>query len=101
MIYSSILNNIPNKKYFALLIDPENYSKTDDTIQKDSEEEFKPLKGLVSETLASIYMNQSNYKEAKAIYRTLIDIQPEREEYFMTKISEINLKMSPRKSEDD
>ena len=82
-------------------INHENHSKSDDTILKEPEEEFKPLKGLVSETLASIYMNQSNYKEAKAIYRTLIDIHPEREEYFMTKISAINLKMAPRKSEDD
>ena len=56
-------------------------------------EEFKPLKGLVSETLAKIYFDQSNYKEAKAIYDTLIDIQPEREDYFKTKIFEIESRM--------
>jgi tetratricopeptide (TPR) repeat protein len=64
-------------------------------------EEFKPLKGLVSETLASIYFNQSNYKEAKAIYETLIEIQPEREDYFNNKLAEIELKMKTRKSEDE
>ncbi len=61
--------------------------------QNESEESFKPLKGLVSETLATIYLNQSNYNEAKAIYETLIDIQPERKEYFQNKISEIDSKM--------
>ncbi len=81
-------------------INQENYSKSNDAIQSESEEEFRPLKGLVSETLASIYINQSNYKEAKAIYETLIDIQPEREEYFKTKLSEIESKMTPRKSDD-
>ncbi len=81
-------------------ITEENYSNTDDPDQKDNEEEFKPLKGLVSETLASIYLNQSNYKEAKAIYETLIDIHPERELYFRSKLSEIDLKITPRKSED-
>jgi predicted negative regulator of RcsB-dependent stress response len=81
-------------------IKQENYSKTEDAIQRESEEEFKPLKGLVSETLASIYINQANYKEAKAIYETLIDIHPERELYFMSKLSEIELKITPRKKED-
>ncbi len=59
----------------------------------ETNNEFKPLKGLVSETLASIYFDQSNYKEAKAIYETLIDIQPERTEYFNIKIAEIESKM--------
>ena len=58
-----------------------------------TDEEFKPLKGLVSETLASIYFDQSNFKEAKAIYDTLIEIQPEREDYFRIKIAEIESKM--------
>lgn len=69
--------------------------------ERKREEEFKPLKGLVSETLASIYLNQSNYKEARAIYETLIDIQPEREEYFKNKLSEIDSKMRDRKPEND
>ena len=78
----------------------DDYSNADDPKQRESAEEFKPLKGLVSETLASIYLNQSNYKEAKAIYETLIDIHPERELYFMSKLSEIELKITPRKKED-
>ena len=64
------------------------------------QEDFKPLKGLVSETLASIYFDQSNYKEAKAIYETLIEIQPERENYFKTKIFEIESRMKTQKSDD-
>ncbi len=59
----------------------------------ETSEEFKPFKGLVSETLASIYFDQSNYKEAKAIYDTLIEIQPERKDYFKTKILEIESRM--------
>ena len=54
---------------------------------------FLPPKGLVSETLASIYFDQSNYREAKAIYETLIEIQPEREEHFKSKIADINSRM--------
>ncbi len=69
--------------------------------ENKNDEDYKPLKGLVSETLASIYINQSNYKEAKAIYETLIDIQPEREEYFNKKLSEIDSKMRTRKLEND
>jgi len=65
-----------------------------------ADEEFKPLKGLVSETLASIYFDQSNYKEAKAIYDTLIEIQPERENHFKTKIFEIESRMKTQKSDD-
>lgn len=56
-------------------------------------ENYMPPKGLVSETLASIYFDQSNYKEAKAIYETLLEIQPEREEHFKIKIAEINSRM--------
>jgi len=54
---------------------------------------FLPPKGLVSDTLASIYFDQSNYREAKAIYETLIEIQPEREEHFKSKIADINSRM--------
>jgi tetratricopeptide (TPR) repeat protein len=61
-----------------------------ETIEND---DFKPPKGLVSETLASIYFDQSNYKEAKAIYETLIEIQPERADYFQSKILQIESRM--------
>jgi len=54
---------------------------------------FLPPRGLASETLASIYFDQSNYREAKAIYETLIDIQPQRAEHFQKKIAEINSRM--------
>jgi len=64
---------------------------------KNEPDNFLPPKGLVSETLASIYYDQSNYREAKAIYETLIEIQPHRIEYFRSKIADINSKMKPLK----
>ncbi len=69
-----------------------NYNDPTPTFETESTE-FKPPKGLVSETLASIYFDQSNYKEAIAIYETLIEIQPERKDYFKTKIFEIESRM--------
>ena len=72
-----------------------------ETNEPENDEEFKPLKGLVSETLATIYFNQANYKEAKAIYETLIEIQPEHKEYFESKLAKIEAKMRTRKSEND
>ncbi len=70
----------------------EDFSSTE-TNESETDEEFKPLKGLVSETLATIYFNQANYKEAKAIYETLIEIQPEHKEYFESKLAKITAKM--------
>lgn len=61
--------------------------------ESNENDDFTPPKGLVSETLASIYFDQSNYKEAKAIYETLIEIQPERADYFQSKILEIESRM--------
>lgn len=49
-------------------------------------------RSLVSETLARIYISQENYKEAKEIYETLIEIQPERKDYYKRKLAEINSK---------
>lgn len=62
-------------------------------IPEEKTVEFKPLKGLVSETLANIYFNQANYKEAKAIYETLVEIQPERKDYFEKRIAEVESHM--------
>lgn len=80
-------------KVAKIEVDSSNTIQDHNTNVKEESGNFKPLKGLVSETLASIYFEQSNYKEAKAIYETLIDIQPERTEYFNQKISEIEAKM--------
>jgi len=80
-------------KVAKIEVDYSKLNEAPNTIVENEESEFKPLKGLVSETLASIYFDQANYKEAKAIYETLIDIQPERAEYFRTKISQIESKM--------
>jgi len=70
----------------------EDFSFVESSSSKEPDN-FLPPKGLVSETLASIYFDQSNYREAKAIYETLIEIQPQRAEHFQKRIAEINLKM--------
>lgn len=49
-----------------------------------------PGKSLVSETLAKIYFNQGNYNEALSIYETLLEIQPEKSDYFKAQIDKIN-----------
>lgn len=55
-----------------------------------------PDRGLVSETLARIYFSQGNFGEAKEIYETLIEIQPEREDYYKGKLAEIDMQLGPK-----
>jgi len=64
-------------------------------IKRNTETESPPSSGrsLVSETLARIYFNQENYSEAKEIYETLIQIQPERTDYYQRKLEEIEMKL--------
>lgn len=64
-------------------------------LKKDTEIDSPNSAGrsLVSETLARIYFSQENYNEAKEIYETLIEIQPEREDYYQRKLEEIELKI--------
>ena len=64
-------------------------------IKKDIETDspLSPGRSLVSETLARIYYSQENYSEAKEIYETLIEIQPEREDYYLKKLEEIEIKL--------
>ena len=64
-------------------------------IKKDTENDspLSPGRSLVSETLARIYFSQENYSEAKEIYETLIEIQPEREDYYRNKLEEIEMKL--------
>jgi len=61
--------------------------------KKESEPEssYSP-RGLVSETLARIYVSQENNKEAIEIYETLIEIQPERKDYYRKKLDEIAMR---------
>lgn len=47
-------------------------------------------KKIISETLAKIYESQKNYKEAIAIYKELIKINPNKSDYYNAKISEIS-----------
>lgn len=68
---------------------------TSTELKKDAENDSPNSAGrsLVSETLARIYFSQENYNEAKEIYETLIEIQPEREDYYQRKLEEIELKI--------
>ena len=50
-------------------------------------------KSLVSETLAKIYFNQGNYRQALSIYETLIEIQPEKKDYYEDMIAQIKDKL--------
>ncbi|MBU0560375.1 MAG: hypothetical protein KJ799_11990 [Bacteroidetes bacterium] len=52
--------------------------------------ELNETRGLVSETLAKIFINQQNYEEALNIYQTLIGIQPEKKNYYLERIAELN-----------
>lgn len=60
---------------------------------QDNDMEF-PGKSLVSETLAKIYFNQGNYREALSIYETLVDIQPAKKEYYSQKILQIKKQLT-------
>lgn len=67
----------------------------DAPVQPKKESEPEPSnspRGLVSETLARIYVSQGNYKEAIEIYETLIEIQPERVDYYRKKLEEIEMR---------
>ncbi|MCX7798511.1 MAG: hypothetical protein N2249_07800 [Melioribacter sp.] len=47
-------------------------------------------KKIVSETLAKIYESQKNFKDAISVYKELININPEKSEYYKSKIKEIS-----------
>ena len=67
-----------------------NEEKTDTLKDSSMAKQNNSGRSLVSETLARIYVSQENYKEAREIYETLIEIQPEREDYYKGKLAEIN-----------
>ncbi|MDZ7766117.1 MAG: tetratricopeptide repeat protein [Melioribacteraceae bacterium] len=48
---------------------------------------------FISETLAEIYLMQSNYKEALSIYEKLLESNPNKAEHYKSKIDEIKSKM--------
>ncbi len=75
------------------LVDEEEVIKSQVSGEVNSNDGF-PGKSLVSETLAKIYFNQGNYNEALSIYETLIEIQPEKTEYYRSQIEKINAQMN-------
>lgn len=63
----------------------------------DLKEKFKN-KNIISETLAVIYYAQGGLREAKFIYERLLEKHPEKADFYKSKISEINAKLT--KSDD-
>lgn len=58
-------------------------------------EDYSPKgKQFISETLAEIYLSQSNYKEALDIYEKLLESNPKKTEYYEAKITEIKKQMN-------
>ena len=76
-------------------VDPdENEIPQEKTNNNNSEFDISSLgEGLVSQTLADIFLAQGNLKAAKAIFQKLLTTEPEKEEIYLTKISEIELKL--------
>lgn len=60
-------------------------------IDETSEPEIPEFKGkkIVSETLAEIYYSQKNYNDAISVYEELINLKPEKTEYYLNRIDEI------------
>lgn len=54
-----------------------------------SADEIIPAKEIVSETMARILIGQGNLKEALSVYENLAISNPDKEEYFLSKIDEI------------
>ncbi len=50
-------------------------------------------KSITSETMAKIFIAQGEFKEAINIYRKLIELKPDRKNYFDQKILELNKKL--------
>jgi len=66
---------------------------TDENYDKELKiPEYKGKK-IVSETLAGIYSSQKKYEEAISVYKELILIHPEKEDYYIQKIVDIETQM--------
>ena len=50
-------------------------------------------KKIASETLAGIYSSQKKYDEAISVYKELIQIHPDKEDYYIQKIVDIETLM--------
>lgn len=58
----------------------------------DNEADYEG-KSLVSETLAKIHFSQGNFTQALSIYETLIDVNPDKKEFYEAKIAQIKSKL--------
>lgn len=50
-------------------------------------------KGIITETMANIYISQRAYSEAISAYRNLIKINPDKQEYYLDKINGLQSKL--------
>lgn len=69
--------------------------KTEETFEEPStEEEFIPKdKEIVSETIAGIYVAQGNYSQAVEVYKQLIVQDPEKRDFYIGRIAELETKI--------
>lgn len=65
----------------------------EDTVENEEFDISSLDDGLVSQTLADIFIAQGNLKAAKAIFQKLLETEPEKEEIYLAKISDIELKL--------
>jgi tetratricopeptide (TPR) repeat protein len=67
----------------------------DENSNNKKAEDYSPKgKQFISETLAEIYLSQSNFKEALDIYEKLLESNPNKTEHYEAKISEIKNQMN-------
>lgn len=64
-----------------------------DVSNNDLDEPTPKGNQFISETLAEIYVMQSNYKEALSIFEKLLESNPNKTEHYKSKIDEIKSKM--------
>jgi len=59
-----------------------------ETMSEISTPEVK-IKRIVSDTMAEIFLSQKNYKEAISIYEELLEIKPEKADFYLQKIADL------------
>jgi len=80
----------------------EEKTKQNEETEKSEEFDISSLgDGLVSQTLADIFLAQGNLKAAKAIFEKLLETEPENEAILRAKIKNIELKLKEQNPPND
>lgn len=82
----------PEKKNISLQEELSSFDSMDE--RKTSTESRKSGNdSIVSETLANIYINQGEFREAVKIFEKLINKNPQKKDYYLQKINDIKAKL--------